>query len=61
MGSNAETDEPIYEYVTTPSTGARFRIDRPNYAAMLDAVQRQEVFDFGDRDELIDCFCGDAA
>jgi hypothetical protein len=42
-------------------TGARFRHDRPSYAAMLDAVKRQDVFDFGDRDELIDCFCGDAA
>lgn len=41
--------------------GATFRSDRPSYAAMLDAVQRQQVMDFGDRDELIDCFCGDAA
>lgn len=41
--------------------GARFRQERPSYAAMLDAVQRQQVFDFGDADELIDCFCGDAA
>lgn len=41
--------------------GARFRDDRPSYAAMFDAVQRQENIDFGDRDELIDCFCGDAA
>lgn len=42
-------------------SGARFRQDRPSYAAMLDAVQRQQVFDFGNRDELVDCFCGDAA
>lgn len=42
-------------------SGARFRQDRPSYAAMLDAVKRQQVFDFGNRDELIDCFCGDAA
>jgi 3'-phosphoadenosine 5'-phosphosulfate sulfotransferase (PAPS reductase)/FAD synthetase len=41
--------------------GATFRKDRPSYAAMLDAVQRQHTFDFGDRDELIDCFCGEAA
>lgn len=40
---------------------ARFRSDRPSYAAMLDAVQRQQNFDFGDRDEIIDCFCGDGA
>lgn len=42
-------------------SGARFRQDRPSYAAMFDAVQRQEVFDFGGRDELVDCFCGEAA
>lgn len=41
--------------------GSRFRKDRPSYAAMLDAVQRQQVFDFGDADQLIDCFCGEAA
>lgn len=41
--------------------GARFRKDRPSYAAMLDAVQRQQHFDFGGRDELVDCFCGDGA
>jgi len=40
---------------------ARFRKDRPSYAAMLDAVQRQANFDFGDRDEIVDCFCGDGA
>lgn len=42
-------------------SGARFRQDRPSYAAMLDAVQRQQVFDFGARDEITDCFCGEAA
>ena len=42
-------------------SGARFRQDRPSYAAMLDAVRRQQVFDFGDRDEIVDCFCGDGA
>jgi 3'-phosphoadenosine 5'-phosphosulfate sulfotransferase (PAPS reductase)/FAD synthetase len=41
--------------------GALFRRDRPSYAAMLQSVKDQTVFDFGDRDELIDCFCGDAA
>jgi 3'-phosphoadenosine 5'-phosphosulfate sulfotransferase (PAPS reductase)/FAD synthetase len=41
--------------------GAYFRADRPSYAAMLDAVQRQSGFDFGDRDEITDCFCGEAA
>lgn len=41
--------------------GAFFRADRPSYAAMRDAVQRQAGFDFGDRDEIIDCMCGEAA
>jgi 3'-phosphoadenosine 5'-phosphosulfate sulfotransferase (PAPS reductase)/FAD synthetase len=41
--------------------GATFRKDRPSYAAMLKAVQDQRNFDFGDRDELTDCFCGEAA
>lgn len=41
--------------------GATFRSDRPSYASMLDAVQRQHSFDFGDNDQLIDCFCGDGA
>lgn len=41
--------------------GRRFRYDRPGYAEMLKAVQEQREFDFGDRDELIDCFCGEAA
>lgn len=49
------------EALASKPSGARFRQDRPSYAAMLDAVQRQQNFDFGDRDELIDCFCGDAA
>ena len=39
----------------------QFRMDRPSYAAMLDASQRQENFDFGDLDQRIDCYCGDAA
>jgi 3'-phosphoadenosine 5'-phosphosulfate sulfotransferase (PAPS reductase)/FAD synthetase len=41
--------------------GAIFRQDRPSYAQMFDAVQRQGGFDFGERDEIVDCFCGDAA
>jgi 3'-phosphoadenosine 5'-phosphosulfate sulfotransferase (PAPS reductase)/FAD synthetase len=40
-------------------SGALFRTDRPSYAAMFDAVQRQQAFDFGDADEIVDCFCGE--
>ena len=40
-------------------SGAKFRTDRPSYAALLDAVQRQESFNFGDADALGDCFCTD--
>lgn len=41
---------------------ALFRKDRPSYAAMLKAVQDSGPgFDFGDVDELNDCYCtGDA-
>jgi 3'-phosphoadenosine 5'-phosphosulfate sulfotransferase (PAPS reductase)/FAD synthetase len=39
--------------------GARFRNDRPSYAAIFKAVQDQDAFDFGDADELNDCFCGE--
>lgn len=46
--------------ISKPS-GARFRTDRPSYKTMLDAVQRQQVMDFGDRDQMVDCFCGEAA
>ena len=38
---------------------AFFRSDRPSYAQMLDAVERQEAFDFGDADALGDCYCTD--
>lgn len=38
--------------------GARFRADRPGYAEMLAATKAQRDFDFGTRDELLDCFCG---
>ncbi len=41
--------------------GSTFRFDRPSYAEMAKAVREQRNFDFGDRDELIDCFCGDGA
>jgi 3'-phosphoadenosine 5'-phosphosulfate sulfotransferase (PAPS reductase)/FAD synthetase len=43
------------------AVGATFRKDRPSYAAMAKAVREQRNFDFGDRDELVDCFCGDTA
>jgi 3'-phosphoadenosine 5'-phosphosulfate sulfotransferase (PAPS reductase)/FAD synthetase len=43
------------------SSGATFRNDRPAYAALFEAVRRQQPFDFGDADELNDCLCvGDA-
>lgn len=41
--------------------GATFRKDRPPYKAMKEAVLAQRSFDFGDVDQLIDCFCGEAA
>ena len=37
---------------------ATFRKDRPTYAQMRVAVERQGFFDFGDEDG-IDCFCTD--
>jgi 3'-phosphoadenosine 5'-phosphosulfate sulfotransferase (PAPS reductase)/FAD synthetase len=40
--------------------GATFHKDRPSYAALKDAVERQHNFDFGDED-VTDCFCGEAA
>jgi hypothetical protein len=41
-------------------SGGRFRNDRPSYAQMLAAVQSAGPgFDFGRRDEIADCFCGD--
>lgn len=50
------------EQEETPRTGkpsgAKFRADRDPYAAILDAVQRQQVFDFGDESSM-DCFCTD--
>lgn len=38
-------------------SGATFRMDRPSYAKLIEAVKRQDRFDFGDRDRLSDCFC----
>jgi 3'-phosphoadenosine 5'-phosphosulfate sulfotransferase (PAPS reductase)/FAD synthetase len=40
-------------------SGARFRVDRPSYAQMFDAVQRQQNMNFGDIDQRIDCFCSE--
>lgn len=44
---------------TSKPSGARFRADRPSYAAMFDAVQRQQNMDFGDLDQRIDCMCSE--
>ena len=49
------------EALASKPSGAVFRSDRPNYAEMAKAVREQRTFDFGTRDEIIDCFCGDAA
>ena len=49
------------EALASKPSGARFRQDRPSYAEMFKAVQEQRSFDFGIQDEIIDCFCGDAA
>lgn len=40
----------------TPSV-AVFRKDRPDYASMLRTVQARQAVDFGERDELAECFC----
>lgn len=37
------------------ASGARFRTDRPSYAELLDAVQRQDEFDFGIWDDHQSC------
>lgn len=39
--------------------GATFRIDRPSYASMKQAVLDQGGFDFGEQDALAECFCHD--
>jgi 3'-phosphoadenosine 5'-phosphosulfate sulfotransferase (PAPS reductase)/FAD synthetase len=38
-------------------SGARFRIDRPGYQSMKDAVLAQDAFDFGEQDALAECYC----
>ena len=53
--------EAEVEPLASKPSGAVFRSDRPNYAEMAKAVREQRTFDFGTRDELIDCFCGEAA
>lgn len=45
------------EALASKPSGAVFRSDRPSYAAMLDAVKRQQNFDFGNADERQECFC----
>ena len=49
------------EALASKPSGARFRQDRPSYAEMFKAVKEQRSFDFGIQDEIVDCFCGDAA
>lgn len=55
-----EVEAEALALASKPS-GAFFRTDRPSYAALAKAVREQTTLDFGTRDELIDCFCGDAA
>lgn len=40
-------------------TGARFRIDRPCYADLLRQTQSQSELEFGNIDELQECYCHD--
>lgn len=47
----------IAKEAKTRAAASYFRADRPSYAVMLDAVQRQEAFDFGASDQRIDCHC----
>jgi 3'-phosphoadenosine 5'-phosphosulfate sulfotransferase (PAPS reductase)/FAD synthetase len=49
------------EALASKPSGARFRNDRPSYAEMFKAMQEQRAFDFGIRDEITDCFCGEAS
>ncbi len=39
--------------------GAFFRKDRPSYRQLMEAVERQQDMDFGERDGLAECFCHD--
>ena len=44
----------------TNGNGSRFRIDRPNYAAMLkNASDQADAFGYDAEEEAIPCFCGD--
>lgn len=52
----AEAEAEAEARASKPS-GATFRMDRPSYAKMIEAVRRQDRFDFGDADKLNDCFC----
>jgi hypothetical protein len=36
-----------------------FRKDRPSYRRLRDAVLAEKAMDFGERDELAECFCHD--
>jgi hypothetical protein len=36
---------------------AMFRMDRPNYQTMLEAVRNQREMDFGSADKLQECYC----
>ncbi|MAG24672.1 3'-phosphoadenosine 5'-phosphosulfate sulfotransferase [Candidatus Pacearchaeota archaeon] len=58
-GSSAWWMEKEQALEPTRGRAGLFRADRPSYAALQDAVDRQEDFDFGDADALGDCFCHD--
>jgi hypothetical protein len=45
------------ESLASKPSGEVFRKDRLSYASMLDAVRRQNDFDFGDADRAIECLC----
>jgi 3'-phosphoadenosine 5'-phosphosulfate sulfotransferase (PAPS reductase)/FAD synthetase len=53
-----EAEAEAEDLASKPS-GARFRSDRPSYAELLKATKEQRDMDFGTRDELVDCFCGE--
>lgn len=46
------------EAARTATTGARFRSDRPSYAAMLEIARTQGVMDF-EQEEAVACHCTD--
>ena len=50
------------ELSTSAGRLARFRSDRPGYAALLDGVRAQARLPLVEHDdERIDCLCGDAS